>query len=69
MNIFQETIWNSHRVRHQKDAQTPKGIPNHLYSFPDQYGAEECGMKNFKQYLSNYCTAIFKIQLLYWWYT
>jgi hypothetical protein len=21
----------------------PKGIPKHLFSFPDQYGAEDCG--------------------------
>lgn len=44
MNIFRETIWNSHRVRSQNEAQMPKGIPNHLYSFPESYGAEECGM-------------------------
>ena len=43
MNIFRETVWNSHRVRHQRDAQMPKGIPSHLYSFPEQYGAEDCG--------------------------
>lgn len=44
MDIFRETIWNSHRVRAQKDAQVPKGIPDHLYNFPEHYGAEECGM-------------------------
>ena len=44
MNMFRETIWNSHRVRRQNEAQMPKGIPNHLYSFPESYGAEECGM-------------------------
>ena len=44
MNIFRETVWNSHRVRSQKDAAVPKGIPNHLYSFPGQYNADECGM-------------------------
>ena len=44
MDIFRETIWNSHRVRSQKEAQMPKGIPNHLYSFPESYGAQECGM-------------------------
>eukprot|EP00795_Rhopilema_esculentum_P000908 gene908-10664_t len=36
--------WNTHRVRRQKDAQLPKGIPEHLYSFPEKYGAEECGL-------------------------
>ena len=44
MDIFRETIWNSHRVRSQKEAQTPKGIPNHLHPFPESYGAHECGM-------------------------
>jgi hypothetical protein len=46
MDVFRETIWNSHRVRSQKDTQMPKGIPNHLYAFPEEYGAEECGMYN-----------------------
>lgn len=44
LNIFKDTIWNSHRVRCQKDAQMPKGVPLHLYSFPEKYGAEHCGM-------------------------
>ena len=39
--------WNTHRVRRQKDAQLPKGIPEHLYSFPEKYGAEECGMLTY----------------------
>ena len=42
MSSFQ-ALWNTHRVRKQKDAQLPKGIPDHLYSFPEQYGSEECG--------------------------
>ena len=46
MDVFRETVWNSHRVRHQRDTQLPKGIPNHLYSFPEQYGAEDCGKYN-----------------------
>lgn len=44
MNIFRETVWNSHGERSQKDAAVPKRIPNHLYSFPGQYNADECGM-------------------------
>ena len=44
LDIFWETIRNSHRVRSQKDAQMAKGIPSHLYSSPEQYGAEECVM-------------------------
>lgn len=44
MDIFKETVWNSHRIRKQKDAQLPKGIPNHVYQFPEKYGSEDCGM-------------------------
>ncbi len=43
MDTFKNTVWNSHRIRKQKDAQMPKGIPHHLYCFPEKYGAEECG--------------------------
>ena len=43
MDIFRETVWNSHRIRHQKDAQLPKGIPEHLFSFPEQYSAQDYG--------------------------
>ncbi|KAK3712321.1 hypothetical protein QZH41_017256 [Actinostola sp. cb2023] len=51
MDVFCKTIWNSHRVRSQKEAQMPKGIPNHLYSFPAEYGAEECGFPVSKEAL------------------
>ena len=44
LDAFCSSVWNSHRVRKQKDAAFPKGIPDHLYSFPHAYGAEECGM-------------------------
>ncbi|XP_028404817.1 uncharacterized protein LOC114527386 [Dendronephthya gigantea] len=51
MSMFRETIWNSHRVRCQKDARMPKGIPNHLYAFPEEYGAEQCGFPVSKEAL------------------
>lgn len=43
LDIFCETVWNSHRVRCQKNAQLPKGIPNHIYNFPEEYNAQEHG--------------------------
>ena len=43
MDIFRATVWNSHRIRSQRDAELPKGIPNHVYSFPEAYGADKCG--------------------------
>ena len=44
LNIFMHTIWNTHRTRAQKDTVLPDGIPNHIYSFPEEYDMEECGM-------------------------
>jgi hypothetical protein len=41
--IFKDTIWNSHRIRHQKETDLPNGVPNHIYAFPDVYGLEDCG--------------------------
>ncbi|CAB4039374.1 Hypothetical predicted protein [Paramuricea clavata] len=49
LNIFKDTICNSHRVRCQKDALMPKGVPLHLCSFPEKYGAEHCGFELRKQ--------------------
>jgi hypothetical protein len=44
LNTFKDTIWNSHRIRKQKDAELPAGIPDHMYSFPQEYDMDECGM-------------------------
>lgn len=43
LDIFKDTIWNTHRIRAQKETALPDGIPNHIYSFPEEYGLEECG--------------------------
>ncbi|XP_020895331.1 uncharacterized protein LOC110234305 [Exaiptasia diaphana] len=51
MDVFRDTIWNSHRVRSQKGAQVPKGVPNHLYAFPENYDAEQSGFPVNKQLL------------------
>ena len=44
LDVFRESVWNTHRIRAQKDTCLPDGIPNHMFSFPEQYGLEECGM-------------------------
>ena len=44
LDVFRESVWNTHRIRAQKDTILPDGIPNHIYSFPEQYGLEECGL-------------------------
>ena len=52
LNIFKDTVWNSHRIRKQRHTLLPDGIPNHIYNFPEIYGLKECGkntdMKNEK---------------------
>ena len=42
LDIFKDTIWNAHRIRKQKDAKLPAGIPDHMYSFPQEYDMGEC---------------------------
>ena len=44
IDTFVNVVWNTHRIRAQKDTFLPAGIPNHIFSFPEQYGVEECGM-------------------------
>ena len=46
LDDFKETIWNSHRIRKQKDTYLPDGLPNHIYQFPEEYGLKDC-CKNF----------------------
>lgn len=35
--------WNSHRIRNQDDLLLPTGVPNHMFSFPENYGGNHCG--------------------------
>ena len=42
-------LWNSHRVRMQRDTVLPDGIPNYIYDFPENYDLRECDM-----YASNF---------------
>ena len=50
LDVFRETVWNTHRIRAQKDTNLPVGVPNHIHNFPDQYGLEQCG-----RYMTLYC--------------
>jgi len=45
INVFKDTVWNSHRIRYQKNCLLPNGIPNHIYAFPEKYGLKECGYR------------------------
>ena len=43
LDQFKDVVWNSHRIRYQKNTFMPDGVPNHIYDFPSKYGIEECG--------------------------
>ena len=42
-DTFKDNVWNCHRIRPQKDAVLPAGIPDHIYCIPEEYGLEQCG--------------------------
>ena len=44
LDVFRKTVWNTHRIRVQKETTLPSGIPDHIYGFPEEYDLEECGM-------------------------
>ena len=37
VNTFVDVVWNSHRIREQKNTFLPDGVPNHIYSFPEKH--------------------------------
>ena len=42
LDIFRETVWNTHRVRKQKkNEELPICVPEHIYTCPNQYGGEK----------------------------
>ena len=43
LDSFRQTVWNTHRIRTQKDTYLPDGVPEHIYEFPEKYGLEDCG--------------------------
>lgn len=43
LDTFKDTIWNTHRIRQQKNTVLPHGVPEHIYCFPEEYELEECG--------------------------
>lgn len=44
LGAFKTTIWNNHRGRKHKNKELPDGIPEHIYNFPQHYGATKCGI-------------------------
>ena len=43
LDEFREIIWNTHRIRKQKNTLMADGVPNHIYNFPQEYGLQNCG--------------------------
>lgn len=43
LNEFKDTVWNTHRIRAQKDTLMADGVPDHIYEFPDRYGMQKKG--------------------------
>ena len=44
VDTFVEVVWNSHRIREQKDTFLPDGVPDHIYRCPEKYDLQACGM-------------------------
>ena len=38
LDEFRLTIWNTHRIRAQKETLMADGIPDHIFEFPERYG-------------------------------
>ncbi|KAK3731009.1 hypothetical protein QZH41_018760 [Actinostola sp. cb2023] len=51
IDTFVNIVWNTRRIRVQKNTYLPDGVPNHIYDFPEKYGLEECGWKVTEQQL------------------
>ncbi|XP_028394479.1 uncharacterized protein LOC114518673 [Dendronephthya gigantea] len=45
LDEFCETIWNTQRIRAQRETLMADGIPNHIFEFPERYGMEKKGFK------------------------
>ena len=42
VDIFKDNVWNIQRIRDQKGAYLPSGVPNHIYNFPEEYNLLQC---------------------------
>ena len=43
LDEFRLTVWNTHRIRAQKETLMADGIPDHIFAFPERYGMEKKG--------------------------
>ena len=55
LDTFKDTVWNSHRIRQQNGTVLPAGVPDHIHSFPEEYGLDQCGnVSIMHNWASNY---------------
>jgi hypothetical protein len=47
LDEFRTTIWNTHRIRAQKETLMADAIPDHIFEFPERYRMEKKGFKNY----------------------
>jgi hypothetical protein len=66
LDEFRDTVWNSHRIRTQKDTLMADGVPNHIYEFPSRYGMEKKGFLSSNLYIKSISSLmqIFKLCLI-----
>ena len=43
LDEFRLTVWNTHRIRAQKETLMADGIPDYIFAFPERYGMEKKG--------------------------
>lgn len=51
LDVFRVSVWNNHRVRKQKGKELPAGVPEHIYTCPEKYDGEKCGLLVTEQQL------------------
>ena len=49
-------LWNSHRIRSQNNLELPNGVPNHMFSFPEQYRGIQKGIPITTEFLQKVST-------------
>lgn len=61
LDVFRTVVWASHRTKAKKDTALPDGVPDHIYSFPDIYGLEDCGMVMSHLYMLMHFTHMYSV--------
>ena len=50
--------WNSHSIRSQKNFELRNGVPNYMFSFPEQYGGTQKGISVTTEFLQEASTQL-----------